>query len=545
MKKYILVILTAAILFSCNQKKQADLIVYNAVVYAVDSANHTAQAIVVKDGKILATGSDKDILASYDAKEKTDAKGKFIYPGFIDAHCHFLSYGLGLQRVELVGTTSYEDVLERVKDFASKSSAKWIIGRGWDQNDWKVQQYPDKTELDKLFPNTPVFLSRVDGHAALVNSAALRLAGITSATKIQGGIIELTKDKKEPSGILIDNAMDIVRYVIPKPDKIQSEGALLEAQKKCFAVGLTTVDEAGLNMDMFDIIDEMQKAGKLKMRMYGMLTGNKENIELLSKRGAIKTDYLNVRSFKFYADGALGSRGACLLQAYADKPESRGLLITSKDSFEYYAQILFSKGFQMCTHCIGDSANRLVLDVYGKYLKSKNNKRWRIEHAQVVHPDDVSKYGKYSVIPSVQPTHATSDMYWAGERLGAERLKSAYAYKALMEQNGMLADGSDFPVEDINPLFGFYAAVVRQDQKKYPVGGFQPENAIARWDALRAMTLWAAYSNFEEKEKGSLESGKFADFVILGGDIMKTEIHDVPKVKVISTYIGGKKVYSK
>ena len=540
MKQYILIIFAGVILSSCTQKKQVDLIVYNGSVEVVDSANN-AQAFAIKDGKIMAVGLDKDILADYDAKEKLDAKGKFIYPGFIDAHCHFLSYGLGLQRVDLVGTSSFEEVLQRVKKFASISSSSWIVGRGWDQNDWKVQEYPDKTELDKLFPNTPVFLSRVDGHAALVNSAALQMAGINARTKVSGGIIELTKDKKEPSGILIDNAMDLVKSIIPKPDRKQLEKALLSAQKNCFAVGLTTVDEAGLNMDMFDLIDSMQKSGVLKMRIYGMLTGTKENIGLLSKRGTIKTDYLDVRSFKFYADGALGSRGACLLKPYSDKPESHGLLLNTKDSFEYYAQILFSKGFQMCTHCIGDSANRLILDVYGKYLKGKNDRRWRIEHAQVVHPDDISKFGKYSIIPSVQPTHATSDM----ERLGTERLKSAYAYKALLEQNGMIADGSDFPVEDINPLFGFYAAVARQDQNYYPKYGFQTENAISRWNALSAMTIWAAYSNFEEKEKGSLAPGKLADFVILDTDIMKTEIHNVPKAKVIATYIGGKRVFGK
>ena len=281
------------------------------------------------------------------------------------------------------------------------------------------------------------------------------------------------------------------------------------------------------------------------MRIYGMLTGTKENIDFLSKRGAIKTDYLDVRSFKFYADGALGSRGACLLKPYADKPGHYGLLLNKRDSFEYYAALLYKKGYQMCTHCIGDSANRMILDVYGKYLKGKNDRRWRIEHAQVVSPEDVPKFGLYSIIPSVQPTHATSDMYWAGKRLGPVRLQSAYAYKALMEQNGMLADGSDFPVEDINPLFGFYAAVARQDQKKFPENGFQPENAINRLQAFKAMTIWAAYSNFEEKEKGTLESGKFADFVILDTDILRPEINNVLKAKVIATYIGGKRVYGK
>jgi len=542
------------LLSSCTSKKSADLIIHNGIIYTVDSSFSTAESFAVKDGKFLAIGSNDEILSNYDAKKIIDAKGKAIYPGLIDSHCHFYGYGEGLQQVNLVGTKSFEEVIKKIYDFISTQKwyhanddhiAQWIIGRGWDQNDWTVKEFPNKRILDSLFPNVPVFIERIDGHAALVNSEGLRRAGITIHTPITGGVIEQKNNKL--TGIVIDNAVDLVKKTIPKPTKEQIKNALLTAQKNCFAVGLTTVDDAGLEKNIIDNIDELQKNAELKMRVYAMLTDNKENFDYYIKHGPYKTDRLNVRSFKFYADGALGSRGACLLQPYSDQPDKQGFLLRTPGYYDTMTRVVCDK-FQVNTHCIGDSAVRLILNIYKN--RPLREARWRIEHFQVTTKEDLEFLKKsghkeeYSqLIPSVQPTHATSDMYWAKDRLGPDRIKYAYAYNDLLKASGIIALGTDFPVEDINPMYTFYAAVARKDLKGFPEGGFQMENALSRENTLRGMTIWGAYANFEENEKGSIESGKFADFVILDTDIMKCEIYRVPKVKVMSTFVGGEEVY--
>ena len=558
------------LIYSCSSKQQVDLIIHNALVYTVDSTFSNAQSFAVKDGKFVAIGSNDEILNKYEAKEKIDAQGKAVYPGFIDSHCHFYGYGKGLQEVDLVGTKSFDEVIQRVVEYSKTNQNDWIIGRGWDQNDWTIKEFPNRYKLDSLFPSTPIFLKRIDGHAALVNSEALKKAEITAATKIQGGIIETdiihndqeykfaTRSSTEikqmkypfplPTGILIDNAVDLVTKYITKPEQEETRRALLAAQKNCFAVGLTTVDDAGLDKKIINLMDEMQKSGELKMRIYAMLTDNKENLDYYLKHGFYKTDKLNVRSFKFYADGALGSRGACLLQPYSDKPKQQGFLLSTPNYFDSMATIIMNKGFQMNTHCIGDSAVHLLLKIYQDKISknkiaSKNQVRWRIEHFQVSTPNDIASLKNGNIIPSVQPTHATSDMYWAKDRLDSERIKYAYAYNDLLKAAEMIALGTDFPVENINPLYTFYAAVARKDLKSFPEGGFQPENALSRENTLRGMTIWGAYANFEEKEKGSIEKGKFADFVILDNDIMKCEIDKVPATKIIYTFINGEKVY--
>jgi predicted amidohydrolase YtcJ len=557
-------------LYSCSGKQKADLILHNAIIYTVDSTFSNAQSFAVKDGKFIAIGSNEEILSKYEAKDIIDAEGKAVYPGIIDSHCHFYGYGEGLQQVNLVGTRSFEEVIDRVVKYSKENpNAKWIIGRGWDQNDWTVKEYPKRYMLDKLFPSTPVFIERIDGHAALANAEALRKAGIMTSTRINGGVIELDMITEEkggeyqwtegndnseikhlkypvtmPSGILIDNAVELVKKAIPKPTKDNIKASLLAAQKNCFAVGLTTVDDAGLEKNIVEAIDEFQKNGELKMRIYAMLTDNKENENHYLKKGPYKTDRLNVRSFKYYGDGALGSRGACLLQPYSDKPEERGFLLSKPEHFDSAAIKMIDHGFQMNTHCIGDSAVKLMMNINGRFSPENNSiHRWRIEHAQVFDKTDLPYFNTF--IPSVQPTHATSDMYWAKDRLGDERVKYAYAYNELLKAAGMIALGTDFPVENINPMYTFYAAVARKDLKGFPEGGFQMENALSRENTLRGMTIWGAYANFEEKEKGSIEKGKLADFVILNKDIMKCEIDSVPGVKVICTYINGEKVFSR
>lgn len=526
-----------------NKEYNADLIIKNAVVYTVDSSFSTADAIVVKGGKIISVGKGDTIEQTYLAKEVIDAGGKPVYPGFIDAHAHFYEYGLSLQEVRLENTKSWREVLDSVGAYARRNPEGWITGRGWDQNKWVGKEFPDKAKLDSMFPVRPVILTRIDGHALIANQAALNIAGIKPGQAIAGGVIETINGKL--TGVLVDNAKGLVLKKVPPPNDSVTNKALLAAQKNCFGVGLTTVEDCGLPYTMINTIAQLQHKGQLKMRLYVMLSDSPDDYAYLFKRGVYKTPGLDVRAFKMYADGALGSRGACLLQPYSDQKNASGFLLSSQQHFQQVAEKLAAKGFQLCTHAIGDSANRVILKVYASVLKGKNDRRWRIEHAQVLAPEDIHMFGDYSIIPSVQPTHATSDMYWAGERLGKKRLKTSYAYKQLLQQNGWLPLGTDFPVENISPIYTFYAAVERRDLKGFPTGGFQPENALTREEALKGMTIWAAKANFEEKEKGSIETGKYADFVILDNDIMKIDGANIPHVKVLKTYINGEKVYEK
>jgi hypothetical protein len=535
------ILLAFTLLASCNSKEKIDLLVYNANVYTVDSSFSKSEAIAVKDGKIVEVGTSADLQFKYDAKENIDADGKYIYPGFIDAHAHFLGYGLSLQVADLVGTESWNEILVRLKAFAKENPEGWIRGRGWDQNDWDVKEFPINEKLNELFPDRPVVLTRVDGHASIANNKAIEMAGIKAGDKISGGDIEVKNGKL--SGILVDNAMGLVSSKIPSSTTAQLKEALLDAQRNCFAAGLTTIDDCGLHYTDALLIDSLQKAKDLKMRLFVMLSDSKSNYDYLFSKGKIKTDRLNVSSFKVYADGALGSRGACLLQPYSDKPGWTGFLLSSAEHFDSVANIIYQNKMQMCTHAIGDSANRVILKIYAKYLKGKNDLRWRIEHAQVVNKADFALFGENSIVPSVQPTHATSDMYWAGERLGPERVKDAYAYKQLLQQNNWIPLGTDFPVEDISPMKTFFASAVRKDAKGWPPQGFQMENVLTREQTLRGMTIWAAKSNFEEHEKGSLEKGKFADFIMMDKDLMNIPAEEILGAKVIKTFVGGEKVF--
>ena len=528
-------------LLSCTQKEEADLLVYNAVVYTVDSAFTITQAIAVKDGKIAATGSTDSLRKAFQAAKEIDARGKALYPGLIDAHTHFYRYALGLHSANLVGTGGWQEILDKLRSFAAQNKEGWLTGRGWDQNDWAVKEFPSKEKLDELFPDRPVMLTRIDGHAAIVNTKALKLAGVKAGLKLEGGVVE-TKNG-QLTGILIDNAVRLVSSKIPIPSAGDIKEVLMAAQKNCFSVGLTTVDDCGLDYRQALLMDSLQKTGDLHMRVYAMLSDAEANYNYLFANGKLKTDRMSIRSFKVYADGALGSRGACLLEPYSDRPGQQGFLLSSAAHFDSVARIISEKGFQMCTHAIGDSGNRTMLRIYAKYLKGKNDLRWRIEHAQVINRQDFSLFGAYSIIPSVQPTHATSDMYWAADRLGPVRAKGAYAYQQLLEQNGWIPLGTDFPVEDISPLKTFYAATVRKDAKGWPAGGYQIENALTRQQALRGITMWAARSNFEESEKGSLEKGKFADFILLDRDLMKVDAAAILQTKVLATYVNGALVH--
>jgi predicted amidohydrolase YtcJ len=531
-------LIVGLLLSSCQSK--VDLIVHNANVYTLGQNNLKASAFVVDDGKFVDVGGE-ELLEQYTAKKVLDLQELPVYPGFIDSHCHFLSLGLSLNKVDLVGTKSFEDVLDRVKRYATNKELNAITGRGWDQNDWKIKRLPNKEQLDLLFPDIPVALRRIDGHAMLVNQKALDLAGITLDTEVTGG--QIVKENGKLTGVLIDAPMQMVTNILPKPsveDKIKS---LQDAEEISFANGLTTVSVAGLDREDIFLIDSLHKTGALTIRVYAMISNSQDNVDYFLKEGPYKTDKLNVRSFKVYADGALGSRGAALKDSYSDLDNHTGAFITSKDSLEALAYKLAASPFQMNTHAIGDAANQVVLEAYNKALVFSDDPRWRVEHAQIIDTNDIKLFNR-KILPSVQPTHATSDMYWAEDRLGEDRLYGAYANKALLEQSGRIALGTDFPVEDVNPFKTFYAAVVRKDSEAFPEEGYLPENKLSEIEALKGMTIWGAYANFEDKEKGSIEAGKVADFIILDRDIIKVIEKRILKTRVVATLVDGKIVYS-
>ena len=542
LKTNLIFLFLISLFISCTTNKQIDLIVYNAKVYTVDSLFSTVEAFAVNNGVIVELGDSQDLLNKYDAKEKLDVEGKFIYPGFYDAHAHFFMLAEGMDEVNLVGSKSFDEVLERLKAYASANpDKKWIIGNGWDQNLWEVKDFPTKDSLDKYFPNIPIYLTRVDYHAALANTSALQKASLDSAYFVEGGVISVNEEGL-PDGILIDNAMQLVQSHIPKQQNSALLKILRRAQDSLLSVGLTSIVDAGLTKEQIESLKIFYNEDSLAIRDYAMVLANEQSVKDYLRSGTFESDRLTVRSFKLMADGALGSRGACLLHPYHDAP-TNGFLLQSPEEFDKVIRRLANSNFQVNTHAIGDSANRIILDTYGKYLKDGKKRRWRIEHAQIIAPNDFDKFKEFQIIPSVQPTHATSDMYWAEDRIGPDRIKGAYAYKKLLEEYGLLALGSDFPVEHYNPLYGFPAAVARVDKVGYPEGGFQMENAITREQALRGMTIWAAYSCFQEKKRGSIEKGKDADFVILEDDIMTAPNEKLRDVKTLRTVIAGQTEY--
>ena len=538
MKQAFLLFLSSILLLSCSSP-EADLIIHNAVVYTVNKDFEKATAVVVKNGKFIAVGGE-DLIELYSAKSIVDLNGFPIYPGFIDAHCHFYNFGLLQQQLDLSGTKSFEEVIQRITGYVESNPGVPVLGQGWDQNTWEIKEYPTKEILDQRFPNELIAVKRVDGHALLVNQKVLDLAGIDSSTEVDGGVV--VRVDGALTGVLIDNAMDSVYQALPKPTIKQQEEALLAAQKICFQNGLTTVDDAGLDKEQLELIESMQKRNILDIRVYGMISNTPENLEYYLDKGPIKTERLNIRSVKVYADGALGSRGAALKKDYSDEKGNRGSFVTPVEEIEALAFILAKKGFQMNTHAIGDAANHEVLNAYKKALTIDPDPRWRIEHAQVVSEIDREFFGS-KILPSIQPTHATSDMFWADERLGEGRIKNAYAYKTLLDWSGRVALGTDFPVENVSPLKTFYASVARTTEKQLPLGGFQIEDGLTRTEALKGMTIWAAYANFEEEIKGSIEVGKMADMVILKEDIMEIDINTVTNIDVVATIVDGVIVY--
>ena len=525
---------------SCHpMRKKADLIIFNARIYTLDSLGTIAESLAVKDGIIVAVGKDQDIRAQYTAGHSMDAHKSFVYPGFIDAHSHFTGFALDQRYADLTKARSYQEVIDIAQEYHRMNPSGWIVGRGWDQNKWPGRKFPDKSKLDKLFPETPVVLTRVDGHAVLANEAAIRAAGLTAPLDSKEALLE----KGVPTGVFLEHTADRIKNAIPMPSLGELADLLEKAAGLCHADGLTGVTDAGLEKSNILLIDSLQKCGRIRLRIDAMINPSRENLDFFLPAGVFETGFLRVGSVKVYADGALGSRGACLLSPYSDDPGNNGILVTAPGQIREICQSALLHGFQVNTHAIGDSAVRTVLNVYGEFLKGKNDKRWRIEHAQVVNENDFSLFGKYSVIPSVQATHATSDMPWAGQRLGSDRLRNAYAYRRLMEENGWIPNGTDFPVESISPILTFYAATTRKNKEGQPGEGFQPENALSRIDALKSMTIWAAKASFREKKMGSIEAGKFADLVILDTDLVNSGEKDILSSRIIKTIVNGLTVY--
>lgn len=539
--KFIIVFSILISLSSCYQGDTADLIIHNARIYSCDANFTVYEAMAIRDGKIIQLGPEREILNGYQCDNIVDAQLRPIYPGFHDGHCHFLAYAKSLSEADLTGCLSFDEVVEKLERYEESNELEWIEGRGWDQTLWESDAFPTNERLNELFPDKPLLIRRVDGHAALANQKALDLAGITLETEIEGGLVGKTDSVL--TGLLLDNAYDAVAKFIPElaPDKKLK--FLQEAEFNLFEAGLTSINDAGISAIDRALYIEWYKNGDLKIKDYAMLFPDDDNLDFAASQGIYEEGNLHIGSFKIIADGALGSRGACLLEPYSDEHGHVGFMLRDTTSLIEIAELAKTVNYQLNTHCIGDSANRTMLEIYARIIQDKLDHRWKIEHAQVLSPDDFAYFESIKILPSVQPTHCTSDMRWSEQRLGSARIKSAYAYNTLLRKAGRIVLGTDFPIERIYPLETFYAAITRMDKDGSPIGGFYPEEKLSREDALRGMTIWAAYSNFEEKNKGSLEVGKDADFVILTKDIMTIDPSEVLHTFVVKTYVNGKMVY--
>jgi predicted amidohydrolase YtcJ len=520
----------------------ADLVIVNARVYTVNPRQPSATAIAIKAGKFLAVG---DSVSDYVGAEtrRIDVHGKAVIPGFIDSHGHMLGLGETLSSLDLHGVSSELEIQAMVANRARlRKPGEWITGFGWDQNLWKNKQFPIKDLLDSAAPDNPVVLTRVDGHAIWVNSEALTVTGVKDKVADPTGGRVMRDETGYPTGVFIDNAMDLVK--VPDETPAQREADLEAAAKLCARIGLTTVHDAGIPAATLEAYRTLIQKNRLPIRINAMISGSDPDLwNRFLKAGPEIGDFLTVRSVKLYADGALGSRGAALLAPYSDDPKNSGLTITEQATIEKFAREAVKGGFQVCTHAIGDRANHEVLLAYAAALHGKNDKRFRVEHAQVVAPEDFARFRDNSIIASMQPTHATSDMPWAALRLGPVRIEGAYAWQTFLKLGVHLAFGSDFPVENPNPIWGFYAAVSRQDRQGNPDGGWFPNQRLTRAEALRSWTIEGAYAAFQETTKGSIEPGKFADFVVLSDDIMRIAPARIPTARVTMTVVNGRVVY--
>ena len=532
--------------------RPADLIVTNARIYTVDDGRPMAEAMAVRDGRVEFIGSERGALAHRGSATRIlDLAGRTVIPGMVDAHAHLRGLGEALRTVDLTGTRSYDEVIARVAARAKEVPAgTWVVGRGWDQNDWADTRFPTHEALSRAVPGHPVFLERVDGHAAIVNARAMQSANLApTATDPPGGRIERMAGGA-PSGVLVDDAMGLVAQAIPALTRAEVRTAIVAAIREANRWGLTGIHDAGVSRETIDVYESLAAEGKYDLRNYVMISSEDSTINHYLRRGAqsgLHGGRLWIRSIKISADGALGSRGAALLEPYSDEPSHSGLVTTPPDRIRAIAERALRGGFQVNVHAIGDRGNRLVLDAFEDALRTfpASDHRFRVEHAQILHHADIPRFAELDVIPSMQAVHQTSDMYWAGNRLGPTRLFGAYAWRSLLATGVIIPNGSDFPVEAVNPLLSFKAAITRSDARGWPLGGWFPEQRMTRDEALKSMTIWPAHAAFQEKELGSLSPGKYADFVVLDRDIMSVAEESILGTEVVATYLGGRAVYER
>jgi predicted amidohydrolase YtcJ len=549
-----LALLAFGLVFFFYHRKQANsatLLLVNGIVYTVNEQQPLAEAVAIRDDRIVAVGTNEEIRSTYSAVKILDLQGKPVYPGFTDAHAHLESLGALLVNVNLADTRSIEEIRSLVtKRIGNVSAGAWVRGRSWDQNKWVNKDFPTHEMLDDISVANPVYLTRVDGHAIWVNKRALEIASITRSTPDPEGGKIVRDVKGNPTGVLIDNAISLMDSVMPLPTEMERTEAIKRAVQECLRVGLTEVHDMGADLQLIGIYKKLIQLREFPFRVYAAIDGVGKTWSHYLARGPEldMSSRLAVRALKLYADGALGSRGAALIAPYADDPTNRGLTLTTTETMKQASMDALMNGFQVCTHAIGDRGNHIVLNVYNEVLGSDETRardaRFRIEHAQVVALSDIPRFRQLGVVPSMQPTHCTSDMYWAEDRVGSSRIKGAYAWRSFIDAGSILPGGSDFPVESSNPLFGFYAAITRQDDNGWPAGGWYPEQRMQRDEALKAFTLWAAYAAFEETKRGSIEKGKLADLVVLSNDIMKCEPIQILATKVEFTVVGGEVVYT-
>jgi predicted amidohydrolase YtcJ len=540
-----MMLLLAALTF-----QQADLIVTNARIYTSDVNRPIAEALAVRSGRIAFVGSNRGALAlAGPSTERLDLGGKTVITGMVDAHAHLLGLGQALRTVDLVGTKSYDEVIARVAERAkSAKPGEWVRGRGWDQNDWADTRFPTHAALSRAVPNNPVYLTRVDGHAGLVNAKALEVAQVTAATPDPSGGRFIRDSAGNPTGVLIDNAQGVVSRVIPAASHAQLREQTLAAIAEANRWGLTGIHDAGVGAEGIGVYEELAREGRYNLRNYVMVRANDSVLDAFMRRGPQKGLHdgrIWIRAIKITADGALGSRGAALLEPYSDDAGNTGLITQPPERIRSVAVRALKAGFQVNVHAIGDRANRIVLDQFEAALREvpTADHRFRIEHAQILSEQDIPRFAALDVIPSMQGSHQTSDMYWVPARLGQSRTKGAYAWRSLLNTGVVIPNGSDFPVEAVNPLISFHSFITRQDAENSPPGGWFPEQRTTREEALRSITLWPAYAGFMEYESGSLTAGKFADFVVLDRDIMTVAPEDILRTRVILTVLAGKPVY--
>ena len=541
---------------SIAQIEPAELVLKNGNVYTVNDAQPKAEAVAIRYGHIVFVGSTADV-KKYESKKTRviDLKGKTVVPGLIDAHYHFAGVGFREMNLNLEGATSLEDFLARVKARVDKAKpGEWVTGRGWIETFWKPQAFPTRWDLDKIAPNNPVFLTRADGHGAVTNSAAFKIAGIDKTTESPfGGEIMKDKTSGEPMGMLLDRAQGLVAKHIPAATKEDIEQALLLADKRSIGLGWTSVHDAGVGFEQIEMVKRLYSEGKLKIRLYEAIRGPGADAQRLLRQGpevGLYDGRLTVRAIKVSIDGALGSKGAALLENYADH-DTNGFLTFKEEQVAPMLVGALKKGIQVETHAIGDRANRTILDWYERAFDAtpmlermdRSDPRWRIEHAQIVNPADIPRFKKLNLIPSMQPSHAIGDLHFAPSRLGQKRLAGAYAWQTLIKQGNIIAGGSDAPVERGEPMIEFYAAVARKDQKGFSGEGWHPEEAVTREQALKMFTIWAAFAAFEEKSRGSIQEGKHADLTVLSADIMKIPEAEILKTRCAMTVINGEIVW--